>query len=85
MGCHGIKKLKPGCKSDLTVMKIKCLYERAWTISANDCDRLLAALGAQSELLAALGERVSGENAAELQSFLESAGIEFEAWSRIGD
>ena len=60
-------------------------YEWAWTISANDCDRLRAALGAKSDLLSALGERFSGENAADLQSFLESEGIEFEAWGRIGD
>ena len=60
-------------------------YEWAWTISANDCDRLLAALGAKSDLLAALGEKFSGKNAANLQSFLESEGIEFEAWGRVGD
>ena len=33
-------------------------YEWAWTISAKDCDRLLAALGGESDLLSALGERV---------------------------
>ena len=60
-------------------------YEWVWTISANDCDRLLAALGGESDLLVALGERFSGENAAGLQSFLESEGIEFAAWGRIGD
>ena len=60
-------------------------YEWAWTISAKDCDRLLAALGGESDLLSALGERFSGENAAGLQSFLESEGIEFAAWGRIGD
>jgi len=60
-------------------------YEWAWTISASDCDRLLVALGAKSDLLSALGERFSGKHAANLQSFLESEGIEFEAWGRIGD
>jgi hypothetical protein len=60
-------------------------YEWAWTINASDCDRLLAALGAKSDLQAALGERFSGTRAAGLQSFLESEGIEFEAWGRIGD
>ena len=60
-------------------------YEWAWTISAKDCDRLLAALGGKSDLLSALGERFSGNRAADLQSFLESEGIEFEAWGRIGD
>ena len=60
-------------------------YEWAWTISASDCDRLLAALGGESDLLTALGKKFSGEHAADLQSFLESEGIEFEAWGRIGD
>jgi len=35
-------------------------YEWAWTISAKDCDRLLAALGGEPDLLSALGERFSG-------------------------
>ena len=60
-------------------------YEWAWTISARDCDNLLAALGSESDLLTALGERFSGNRAGGLQSFLESEGIEFEAWGRIGD
>ncbi len=60
-------------------------YEWAWTISAKDCDRLLAALGGEPDLLSALGERFSGENAADLQSFLQSEGIKFAAWGRIGD
>ena len=60
-------------------------YEWAWTISASDCDRLLVALGAKSDLLSALGERFAGNRASDLQTFLESEGIEFEAWGRIGD
>jgi hypothetical protein len=46
---------------------------------------LLAALGGKSDLLSALGEKFSGENAADLQSFLESEGIKYAAWGRIGD
>ena len=60
-------------------------YEWAWTISASDCDRLLAALGAESDLLSALGERFAGERASDLQPFLEAEGIRFEAWGRMGD
>ena len=60
-------------------------YEWAWTISASDCDRLLVALGAKSDLLSALGERFAGNRASGLQEFLESEGIEFTAWGRIGD
>ena len=60
-------------------------YEWVWTVSAADCDRLLSALGAKSDLLSALGERFSGEQAADRQDFLESKGIEYTAWSRVGD
>ena len=60
-------------------------YEWVWTVSAANCDRLLSALGAKTDLLSALGERFSGEQAADLQSFLESEGIEYTAWSRVGD
>ena len=60
-------------------------YEWVWTVSAANCDRLLLALGAKTDLLSALGERFSGERAADLQPFLESEGIEYTAWSRVGD
>ncbi len=60
-------------------------YEWAWTISARDCDELLDALGAKSDLLSALGERFAGEHAADIQPFLEAEGIRFEAWGRTGD
>ena len=60
-------------------------YEWVWTVSAANCDGLLLALGARTDLLSALGERFSGERAADLQSFLESEGIEYTAWSRVGD
>ena len=60
-------------------------YEWAWTISARDCNKLFDALGAGSDLLTALSKSFSGNRASGLQSFLESEGIEFEAWGRIGD
>ena len=60
-------------------------YEWVWTVSAANCDQLLLALGAKTDLLSALGERFSGERAADLQDFLESEGIEYTAWSRVGD
>ena len=60
-------------------------YEWAWTISAKDCKKLCAALGTKSDLLAALQDRFSGERAGDLYSFLESEGVEIDAWSRIGD
>ena len=60
-------------------------YEWVWTVSAANRDRLLLALGAKTDLLSALGERFSGERAGDLQDFLESEGIEYSAWSRVGD
>ena len=59
-------------------------YEWAWTITAKDCERLRAALGT-ADLLTALAERFPGENAADLQEFLESEGIPYEVWTRLGD
>ena len=60
-------------------------YEWAWTISAQDCNQLLVALGTKSDLLSALVERFAGERTSDLQSFLESEGIRFTAWGRMGD
>ena len=73
--------LGPGVKEILGVNE----YEWAWTISACDCDQLLVALGAKSNLLSAIGERFAGERAGDLQPFLEAEGIRFEAWGRMGD
>jgi hypothetical protein len=42
-------------------------------------------MGSESDLLAALGERFSGNRASKLQSLLKSEGISFEAWGRTGD
>ena len=60
-------------------------YEWAWSIAAEDCEKLRAALGMKTNLLAALGERFSGDSAGDLQEFLESHDIHYEAWSRMGD
>ena len=59
-------------------------YEWAWTVAAKDCEKLRAVLET-TDLLTALAERFSGENAADLQNFLESNDIPYEPWSRMGD
>lgn len=59
-------------------------YEWQWTVDAEGCERLRAALG-KTDLLAALAERFSGERAADLQAFLKSSEVPFEHWSRLGD
>ena len=59
-------------------------YEWAWTVAAEDCEKLRAALET-TDLLTALAEQFSGENAADLQNFLESNDIPYEPWSRMGD
>ena len=60
-------------------------YEWVWTVKADDVPRLRAALGDPPDLTEALHRQFSGEAAAELKPFLDSKGIPYEAWSRIGD
>lgn len=60
-------------------------YEWVWTIRAPDVPALLRALGDGDDVLAALGHRFSGDDAAELYRFLEDSGIRFETWSRLGE
>jgi hypothetical protein len=60
-------------------------YEWTWTVRAPYLPDLLRVLGATGDVLAALAARFSGENAAELGSFLQSEGIPHERWSRLGD
>lgn len=60
-------------------------YEWVWTVKADHVPRLRAALGDPPDLTAALLLRFGGEAAADLQPFLESEGIPYEAWSRTGD
>jgi hypothetical protein len=60
-------------------------YEWVWTIRARDVGKLREALGAGTDVLSALGEQFSGDQAAGLQGFLDSQGIAYKAWSRVGD
>lgn len=60
-------------------------YEWAWTIPAATVPALLRALEVADDVLSALQDRFSGDNAALLGSFLESNGIPTERWSRLGD
>lgn len=60
-------------------------YEWAWTVPAAGVEALAQALQAPGEVLAALKDRFSGENAAGLAEFLDAHGIETKRWSRVGD
>ena len=60
-------------------------YEWVWTIPAASVGSLLHALQATSDVLSALKDRFSAENASELGAFLESHGIATDRWSRLGD
>ena len=60
-------------------------YEWVWTISGASVGTLLHALQATGDVLSALKDQFSGENAAEIGAFLESHGIETDRWSRIDD
>ena len=60
-------------------------YEWVWTVAASDCKQLLEALASTTDLLEAVSNKFSGERASDLQPFLKSAGIPYDAWSRVGD
>ncbi len=60
-------------------------YEWVWTIPAASVGALHHALLATGDVLSALRDRFSRENAADLGTFLESNGIPTERWSRLGD
>ena len=60
-------------------------YEWAWTIKAAHLPQLLKALNADSDVLAALARRFSGDAAAGIATFLEENEIPHERWSRVGD
>jgi len=60
-------------------------YEWAWTIPSASIPSLLHALGATDDVLSALKERFSGDNAPLLGPFLEANEIPTERWSRLGD
>jgi hypothetical protein len=60
-------------------------YEWAWTIRPLGVSKLKLALACDDDVLAALIRRFSGDDAADLGSFLDDNGIPYESWSRIGD
>ena len=61
-------------------------YEWAWTIPADSVGDLLRAMqAATDDVLVALRERFSGEQAAEIGTFLESKRIPSRRWSRLGE
>lgn len=60
-------------------------YEWAWRIPSSTIPALLRALGATDNILAALEDRFSGDNATLLGPFLEANEIPTDRWSRLGD
>ena len=60
-------------------------YEWVWKVEAGNVRKLREVLGDPPDLTAALFEEFSGEAAADLKTFLDSQGIPYEAWSRVGD
>lgn len=60
-------------------------YEWAWTIRAIDVPKLSEVLGSPPNLLKAFKGRFSGDNAANLFTFLKDSGIPLDVWSRKGD
>jgi len=60
-------------------------YEWFWTIRANALPALKAVLQAENNLLDVLKTNFSDENAANLPSFLDQHGINYEFWSRVGE
>jgi hypothetical protein len=60
-------------------------YEFAMTIQAVNVPALLAALGAQSNVLSALQEQFESQSDMAAKTFLDAHNIPYEFWSRIGD
>jgi hypothetical protein len=60
-------------------------YEWVRTIKASDVPRLREALGNPPDLTEALRRKFNGKTADELQTFLDSKGIPYDSWTRIGD
>jgi hypothetical protein len=59
-------------------------YEWVWTIEGDALARLRAALGTD-DVLTALHARFSGDAAAGLSGYLTEHGVNYDAWSRVGD
>ncbi len=60
-------------------------YEWSWTVAAADVPQLKRALGGRADVLIALRDRFSDDDAIGLKPFLEDNGIPHEVWSRVGD
>ena len=60
-------------------------YEWAWTISAAEIPKLLAALDLKEDPILGLKSRFSDEHAADLGEFLDEHAIAVARWSRVGD
>ena len=60
-------------------------YEWTYTIHAAHIPTLRQALAASGDVLAALRERFSGDDAASLKQFLEDRDIPHDVWTRLGD
>lgn len=60
-------------------------YEWEWTIEPGDVLKMAKELGSTDDVLGALARSFSGDNAANLQTFLDDAGIPYSTWSRVGD
>ena len=60
-------------------------YEYGLTIRATDVAVLLAALGAEADVLSALQRYYSNPGAEDPASFLKANGISYAFWSRVGD
>lgn len=60
-------------------------YEWYWTLSAEEVTKLQGVLGTDRELMTALAERFSGDQAADLKAFLDANQIQCAVWSRNGD
>jgi hypothetical protein len=60
-------------------------YEWALTIQPPEVEKLKTALACGDDVLAALATKFSGDAAAGLETFLNSNGVSYEFWSRLGD
>ncbi|TVQ39769.1 MAG: hypothetical protein EA370_04435 [Wenzhouxiangella sp.] len=60
-------------------------YEWALSIKPPGVRALKMALACDDDVLAALGQRFSGDASADLQPFLDSNDVPYEFWSRLGE
>ncbi|EMI54664.1 hypothetical protein [Rhodopirellula sallentina] len=59
-------------------------YEWAWTLATDAVAALAQSLKCEN-VLDGLASQFSGDASAKLKSYLDDNGINYEAWSRIGD